>query len=31
LVAIDMEKRMETMFGKYPRVGWTNIKLDESS
>jgi P4 family phage/plasmid primase-like protien len=31
LVAIDMEKRMETMFGKYPRGGWTNIKLDDSS
>jgi phage/plasmid-associated DNA primase len=31
LVAIDMEKRMETMFGKYPRGGWTNIKLDETS
>lgn len=31
LVAIDMEKRMESMFGKYPRGGWTNIKLDDSS
>jgi phage/plasmid-associated DNA primase len=31
LLAIDMEKRMETLFGKYPRGGWTNIKLDDSA
>jgi len=31
LIAIDMEKRMETLFGKYPRGGWTNIKLEENT
>lgn len=31
LIAIDMEKRMETLYGKYPRGGWTNIKLEDSS
>ena len=24
----DLEKRIETQFGKYPRGGWTNFKLD---
>ena len=24
----DLEKRLETQFGKYPRGGWTNFKLD---
>lgn len=30
LIAIDMEKRMEGLFGKYSRGGWTNIKLEDS-
>lgn len=30
LIAIDMEKQMEVMFGKYPRGGWTNIKLEDT-
>jgi P4 family phage/plasmid primase-like protien len=28
LTIIDLEKRVETLFGKYPRGGWTNIRLD---
>jgi len=24
----DLEKRIETQFGKYPRGGWTNIKIE---
>lgn len=28
LNVLDLEKRMETLFGKYPRGGWTNIKVD---
>jgi P4 family phage/plasmid primase-like protien len=31
LISIDMEKRMETLFGKYPKGGWTNIKLEETT
>jgi phage/plasmid-associated DNA primase len=31
LVPIDMEKRVEAMYGKYPRGGWTNIKLEDSN
>jgi P4 family phage/plasmid primase-like protien len=30
LIAIDMEKQMEATFGKYPRGGWTNIKLEDT-
>jgi P4 family phage/plasmid primase-like protien len=25
---LDLEKRMEQLFGNYPRGGWTNIKLE---
>lgn len=28
LAILDLEKRMETLFGKPPRGGWTNIKLE---
>ena len=28
LSPIDLEKRMEAAFGKYPRGGWTHIRLD---
>ena len=28
LVILDLEKRMEQLFGKPPRGGWTNIKLE---
>ena len=28
LSIIDLEKRMETLFGKYPTKGWTHIKLE---
>ena len=31
LVPNDMEKRVEAMYGKYPRGGWTNIKLEDSN
>lgn len=28
LQPVDLEKRMEQQFGKYPRGGWTNFKID---
>jgi P4 family phage/plasmid primase-like protien len=28
LSPVDLEKRMETLFGKYSRNGWTNVKLE---
>ena len=28
LSPVDLEKRIESQFGKYPRGGWTNFKLD---
>lgn len=31
LIAIDMEKRMEVLFGKYPKGGWSNIKLEDTT
>jgi P4 family phage/plasmid primase-like protien len=28
LTATDMERRVETMFGKYPKTGWTTFRID---
>jgi P4 family phage/plasmid primase-like protien len=28
LLPLDLEKRLEVQFGKYPRGGWSNFKLD---
>jgi phage/plasmid-associated DNA primase len=28
LSPVDLEKRMETLFGKYSRNGWTNVRLE---
>ena len=28
LKPIDMERRVETMFGKYPKGGWTSFRID---
>ena len=28
LIANDMEKRIEVLYGKYPKGGWSNFKLE---
>jgi P4 family phage/plasmid primase-like protien len=30
LSPVDLEKRLEDRFGKYPRGGWTNIKIESA-